>query len=403
MSRLLERGWMLYRMGRHQESLVEFGLARTEPSDRAEAAAGMAFAYLRLGKFRKAAASSEDSIGEQPDFWLGHWALGRTLRLQRKLKPSKRHILEALRLQPQHGPLHAELGAIFLHSNQCKEAERTARTGLKCDPADFACRHVLVSSLIGQKRFKEAADIAFEALAIQPDSASAHELIAQALVHQENYSTAQLHALEALRINPTSEEAREIYVLTLKNSYPIYSAVVRFGMKVGKFFSSPLWIAPLGLFPPCLVGWLATFALFSMVTNAISDVVFAMKKETRRLLTPAEKGAAPWLAIALVFFAIALTTGLSTNSDSVLLAGMSSIAILRPVRTVFKRLQFGACGWYFYLTCLTAVIVVTVLPASRFLSDHSLHPLASVAFMLSVGLALVTLSPRLLKTEKPME
>ncbi len=403
MSRHLERGWMLYRMGRHQESLTEFGQARCDPASRAEAAVGMAFAFLGLNKAAKAASHAEAALGEQPDYWLGHWALGNALKLQRKLKKSEQHIREALRLQPGKSSLHAELSSISLLENRLKDSESAARTGLGCDPSDFGCRYALVSSLLAQKRFEEASGVAFETLTIHPDLATAHELYALTMVHQEDFAKAQQHALEALRINPTNGEARELYVLTLKNSYPVYSALVRSGMKVVRFFNRPALFASMSLYLPCLICWLAIAASFSLITGAITDIAFATKKETRRLLTPAEKAAAPWLAMALVFFVLALTLGLSNNSDSAIFAGLSAICLLHPARTIFKRLKVGIRDWYFYLTCLTAAVAILILPASVLVPASILHPIGFSTFVLSIMLALLTLSSRLLKLPNTTE
>ena len=397
MSRHLERGWMLYRMGRHQESLTEFGQARSEPGLGAEASAGMAFALLGLNKLAKAASHAEAALGEQPDYWLGHWALGKALKFQRKLKKSEQHIREALRLQPGQPSLHAELSSICLLANRLKDAESSARTGMQCDPHDLGCRYALISCLLAQKHFDEASTVASDTLQIHPDSAEAHELYALTLVHQEDFALAQQHALEALRIRPTNEEARELYVLTLKNSYPVYSALVRLGMKVLRFFNRPILFASLSLYAPCLICWLTIAVFFSLITGAITDIAFAAKKETRRLLTPAEKGVAPWLVFALVFFAVALTVGISNNSDSAIFVAMSAICLLHPARMIFKRLQLGPRDWYFYLTCVTAAVAIAILPASLLMPANILHPIGFSIFLLSVALALLTLSPRLLK------
>lgn len=403
MSRHLERGWMLYRLGRHQESLTEFGQARSEPVFSAEAAVGMAFAFLGLNKVAKAASHAEAALGEQPDYWLAHWALGKALKLQRKLKKSEHHVREALRQQPRESSLHAELASIFLLANRLKDAESSARTGLECDPSNFACRYALASCLIAQKRLEEASGVASETLTIHPDSADAHELCALTLVQQENFVQAQQHALESLRINPTNGDARELYVLTLKNSYPVYSALVRSGMKVVRFFNRPALFASMSLYLPCLVCWLAIAACFTLVTGAITDIAFASKKETRRLLTPAERAAAPWLAASLVFFVLALTLGLSNDSDSALFAGMSSIALLHPARMTFKRLQSGIRDWYFYLTCLAAAVTIAILPVSILMPRGILHPIGFSTFILSVVLAILTRSPRLLKLPNSTE
>jgi hypothetical protein len=168
----------------------------------------------------------------------------------------------------------------------------------------------------------------------------------------------------------------------------------------GMAFDNPLWFGVMALFVPCLMAWVVISALFTLVTSAITDVAFAVKKETRRLLTPAEKGAVPWQAAALAFFVVALPVGIAKNSGSAMLAGMTGIALLPTTRMVFRRLQLGIRGWYFHLARLTAASTAAILPASFLLPARILDPITSCTALLSVALALLTLCPRLLKVSE---
>lgn len=389
----LQRGWRLIELSRYRESQAEFELAKASAEDLASASLGLGWSSLHLGDSMKAMEHAKEALSINPNSVTARTILGKALLELRKLAEAEQHFREALRLKPSRSDLHADLALFLLADDKPVEAENQVHEGLACDPRNLACRIILVRSLIEQKRPKEARSAADQCLALHPDSADAHKMGALAAIAAEDFPAAKQHGLEALRLEPTNAEARDIYIQSLRETYPVYSRLVRLGMRAGDALENPKLGTALIVFPACMMLCSLSFIAFALVTDALSTVMFGLRRETRVLLTSDESKSVPWLIGALVLAVTAFLAGYLTNGSGFFRLGLAAIFLLQPIKLLFARLEDGVGGWFFYIVILLGTTVATVFALQFFIQKPSLDTYSMGTCLGALALCLSTFAP----------
>ena len=150
----------------------------------------------------------------------------------------------AIRLKPDDGCAHDNLGVVLKAQGKLEEAIAEIREGIRLKPEDAMHHNNLGVAVGAQGRVEEAIASYREAVRLKPDFAGAHYNLGDALSHQGKLPEAIAAYRAAIRLKPDSAEAHCNlgYALRSQGDYLGSLAMLRRGHELG--IRQPGWRFP---------------------------------------------------------------------------------------------------------------------------------------------------------------
>lgn len=241
MSPHFERAVLLYQQHRFDLAERELRLALADDPNDAFLHAYLALCLAEADKGDAALIEAREAVGLAPDFAFAHYALAAVLFQVDQYAAADRAVTEAIGLDPSNAPSFALRAQIRLQQSRWKEALEAAEQGLALDPEDVTCANLRGMALTQLGRKEEAQAALRGTLALDPENAFSHANQGWTLLHRGDPYGAQVHFREALRIDPNLDYARQGIVEALKARNPIYRAMLRFFLWMGRLSQGAQW------------------------------------------------------------------------------------------------------------------------------------------------------------------
>ncbi len=165
---------------------------------------------LRLGRVQESIVQYEQALSIKPDYAWAHNNLGNALLQAGNVGEAIKHLHEALRLMPDSALAHYNLGNAFSQIGQYGEAIVEYEQALRIKPEYAEAHYNLGNSLLQMDRRSDAIGHYEQALRINPEYAEAHNNLGYALLQAGKSEDAIKHLHEALRLQPNIAESHYI-------------------------------------------------------------------------------------------------------------------------------------------------------------------------------------------------
>lgn len=153
------------------------------------------------GRRQDAVAVYEEMLRIQPEDGDTHFQLG-SLLLDSDLEAALPHLEEACRLAPARPNFLTTLGVAYINAGRMAEAEAALRRALTITPDDPSVSNNLGIVLIRGGRFDEAVDVLTGLLAVNPGFVAARNNLAIALAESGDLEDAEMQVRRALERSP---------------------------------------------------------------------------------------------------------------------------------------------------------------------------------------------------------
>jgi len=154
--------------------------------------------------YRDNIALFESTLAHNPDCWLAHVNLGRTLYKAGRVEAALPHFAAAFRIDPTDAEAHNNLGLALQDLGRTAEAQAQFEAALRLKPGD-ATLHYNLASLLQQTGRTDAAIAQYEiVLRIAPDHVEANSNLGNALLALDRTDEAIRRFRMALRLRPDS-------------------------------------------------------------------------------------------------------------------------------------------------------------------------------------------------------
>jgi tetratricopeptide (TPR) repeat protein len=247
MSAHFQRGELLFEQSRYDQAANELTAHLGENPNDGAAHALLAISLASLKRFDDALAHAREAIGIDPEDGVAHYSLAFTELERCRYKAAAKALEEAIRCAPLAANFHSLLAALRARQQRWPAALEAAERGLECDPEHLECLNMraLAQRQLGMNA--AAAETMRDALARDPNDELAHANQGWALLEEGRASEALTHFREALRLSPDLEYARLGILEALKAQNPIYRAILRYLLWMGKQPMAVQWGIMLGL------------------------------------------------------------------------------------------------------------------------------------------------------------
>ncbi|MEM8711520.1 MAG: tetratricopeptide repeat protein [Planctomycetota bacterium] len=318
----MQRARMLLSEGQSERALEYLSKALAEHPDDAEAHAFRALALADLSEYEDALESASRASGEAPDWAFPHYVTARVLigmdKPKRALDPAK----EAVALDPDDEDHFAMLSACYVGLNQWQRGLEAAENGLALRPEHVQCTNLRALCLRMLGSNDEAVDALRTSLATDPDNAWTHQSLGWSAIGDGRFDDAIESFRESLRLDPTDDDARVGLATAIKGKVPLFRPLLAwqlfsaklsdklgFGLVIGLVILNRVVQSQLG--PDSALGTILLIAYVSFVWmswagNALFDVLLALRKDWRPILTEREKAASFGVIACLLLAAVAL-------------------------------------------------------------------------------------------------
>ena len=173
--------------------------------------------YANENKDRFLAKSNfEQAIQADPDFYKGHYEVGRIHFRNWKFTEAEAKFKQALSLKPDNASTHEWLGHVYWKAEKHEEAFAAFSKALQLDPEDSVTLRSLGDVLFyGLNKSKEAGRFYKEAVFHNSNDPSAHNALGNYYQYWREYQKAEEEFKEAIRLSPThphyGSELKELY------------------------------------------------------------------------------------------------------------------------------------------------------------------------------------------------
>ena len=156
--------------------------------------------------YASAEASYAAILHGNPDSWFAHANLG-ALQLESAPEAAVTHLQEAIRLKPDLGEAHGNLGRALLVKGQVSDAIMACLRALALNPRLFGANHTLAEAYVAQGRPEAGLEYFERALQVNPDEAQVRNSYGFALAQAGKPAAAAEEHRRALQIDPRSAAA----------------------------------------------------------------------------------------------------------------------------------------------------------------------------------------------------
>jgi tetratricopeptide (TPR) repeat protein len=122
---------------------------------------------------------------------------------------------KAIRLEPELGPAHFNLGLAFFSTSKRREAVEELRKALKLEPNSLAITMTLGRALLNLDSPQEVEELARRAIALSPDSSTSHLMLGEALMQQGRYTESDSQHRRAMELDPKDHLAPQSMALLM--------------------------------------------------------------------------------------------------------------------------------------------------------------------------------------------
>jgi tetratricopeptide (TPR) repeat protein len=220
-------GVLAYQSGRSEEA-VELMLRSIGPGVPAGFHSNLAAAYLALGRFEEAEASSREALRINPNLADAHNNLGVSLRRLGRLIEAEQCFRAALRIHPNHADAHCNLGVVLQRQEKLAEAVGHLQEAVRLAPGNAQAQNDLGGVLLACNLPEKAIPYLREAIRLRPGFAEAHNNLGVALRDMSLFDVADEQFHEALRLNPGCAGAHNNLGFLLESQGKIAEALAEF-------------------------------------------------------------------------------------------------------------------------------------------------------------------------------
>ena len=294
-----------------------------------------------------------------PDVPFAHYALATVLLQAERPDEADQAARLALGLDPYEADYHAVLAAAHLYRRRWADALAAADAGLEMDPSHVRSSNLRAQALVQLGRRDEAAATLGEALALDPEDPTTHANQGWTLLHRGKPPEALEHFREALRLDPTSTWAREGLAEAMKARNPVYGALLRYFLWIGRLDRGTQWVIIIGgLFavrtltrilnaagmPMAAVAVGAVYmawVLVSWTADQLFNLVLFLDPLGRGALSREQKTASTLLGAVLLLALALAVAGFVTGSAPLLVGAGLSAGLMVPVGGAFRARGTG--------------------------------------------------------------
>jgi len=194
----------------------------------------LGFCLLRRDRAAEALAEANEAIRLAPTWRFGHYVLGAALLAKHDPAAAERAAREALRLGPEEADSFVLLARTRLAQRDWRGAVEHAERALALDPERVGAANVRALALTQLGERDQAASAIEGVLARDPGNAITHRNYGWNKLSAGDHRGALGHFREALRLDPNSELAKQGMVAACRARNPLYRAVLRYFLWVGR-------------------------------------------------------------------------------------------------------------------------------------------------------------------------
>ncbi len=228
MNASLQRGYLLLQQNNPRKAEDEARAAIEADVNDPEPYGLLALALAYQKRYKQSLQAAETGLGLDAGSSHMHYILGSVLIDAGDFGRSRRHLDEAISLDPCNADYYSQSATLFLVESQSEKALSATERGLEIDPEHVRCQNLRTRALIQLGRQEEAHDTLDNALRRDPDNAQTHANRGYALLHQNQPKEALNHFREALRLDPEDSLARFGIVEALKARNPVYRLLLQY-------------------------------------------------------------------------------------------------------------------------------------------------------------------------------
>jgi tetratricopeptide (TPR) repeat protein len=352
MSAHYQRGELLFEQSRYDQAAGELTAHLGENPNDGMAHVMLAISLANLKRFDDALQHAREAISLDPENGLAHYSLAFVDLERCRYEAAATALEEAIRCAPFVPNFYGLLAAIRSRQKRWPAALEAAEQGLAFDPEHLQCLNMraLAQRQLGMN--EAAAETMRDALARDPNDEMAHANQGWALLEEGKSAEALTHFREALRLCPELEYARQGILEALKAQNPVYRAILRYLLWMGKQSTAMQWGIMLAVIfalrtvdrigraiPPLapLLWGLNTIALLALMSTFFAqpffNFVLLFHPLGRLAMTRDQKAqgalTAALVALFVVFFIWSrVTTGLHWHDDALIVLLMLAIPAL---------------------------------------------------------------------------
>jgi Tfp pilus assembly protein PilF len=142
---------------------------------------------------------------------------------------ARRHVIEALRVQPNYAEAHVNLATILRRAGQTDEAEREYRVALSLQPRNIEGHSGYGALLFNQGRANEALREFWEVVQLKPEYAGGHFVLGRMFAALGRTDQAIPEFFEAIRLRPDDADAHHSLGVALLGRGRLSEAIAEFG------------------------------------------------------------------------------------------------------------------------------------------------------------------------------
>ena len=243
-----DRGALLHDQGRHDLAEREYREHLAAQPDDGIGHALLSLTLVELERLPDADNESRTAIALAPDEPFAHYARARVLLARRRYEEAVLAASETTRLDPDHPRGFAILAAARLSQRRWSDALAATDAGLALEPEHENLLTIRGLALRHMGRSAESQQAFEGALRRDPENSYAQASRGLGLLHDGRMGEALEAYREALRLDPSNEMARSGLVEALKARNPIYAAVLRAMLFIGRLSGRATFLLFFGFF-----------------------------------------------------------------------------------------------------------------------------------------------------------
>lgn len=319
----------------------------------------LALCLADLGEKAAALETARLATVHGPDVPFAHYALATVLLDANRADEAEAAARRALALDPYEANYHAVLAEAHLHRRRWADALAAADAGLEMDAEHVRSSNLRAQALVQLGRRDEAAATLGEALARDPEDAHTHANQGWTLLHRSRPADALAHFREALRLEPGSAWARQGLAQAMKARNPVFAALLRYFLWMGRLDRGTQWVIVIGGFfavrtatrilsasgmtglALAVAAVYLAWVLVSWTADLLFNLVLFLDPLGRGALTREQKTASAVLGTVLLL-ALGMTVGgFATGSTPLLIGAALSAGLMVPLAAAFRAAGTG--------------------------------------------------------------